>query len=216
MELTEGASVYTANGIDMGKINRFVIDPQTQEVTHVVVQKGWLLQEDKVVPITMIDTAATDRIALRDFSDVDDLPSFEEEHFVRLDDAGSDVTSTSSYRYAPAYYWYPPYGFQGSPTPTISNAPMELVEVERNIPQGTVPLEAGAKVISSEGDQVGDVDSVLVDPQTKQATHFIIAQGLLFKERKLIPVQWIKEIEEEKVYLVARTSMLGRLPEYKG
>ena len=40
MELKEGTSVFTPNGDEVGRINRFVLDPATNEVTHIVVQKA--------------------------------------------------------------------------------------------------------------------------------------------------------------------------------
>lgn len=66
VELKEGTSVYTSDGEEVGKISRFVLDPQTNQVTHVVVQRGWLLSEDKVVPINMINSATEDRVQLNE------------------------------------------------------------------------------------------------------------------------------------------------------
>ena len=45
MELREGVGVFMSDNKQVGKINRFILDPETNEVTHVVVQKGWLLLE---------------------------------------------------------------------------------------------------------------------------------------------------------------------------
>src|SRR6266540_7242734 len=104
MELKEGTIVFTQSGEEVGKINRFVLDPTTNEVTHIVVQKGWLLPEDKVVPIATITSATEERVVLdQKIADLNQLPPFEERHFVELTD--DDISSTK--RYAPAYYWYP-------------------------------------------------------------------------------------------------------------
>jgi sporulation protein YlmC with PRC-barrel domain len=215
MELREGTNVYTADGEVVGRISRFVIDPQTQEVTHLVVEKGWLLQEDRVIPTTMIESTGEDRLVLREGSDVDNLPPFAEEHFVNVDEAGMNQYLHAPYGYAPSYYWYPPYGFQGSPSPTAGFMPMELVEREQNIPEGTVPLKVGARVITSNGDHAGEIESLVVDRDTNRTTHFVIAQGVLFKERKLIPEQWVKGIDEDEVRLAAHTRVLERVPAYQ-
>lgn len=45
MELKEGTDVVTASGDQVDRINRFVLHPVTNEVTHIVVQKGWLLPD---------------------------------------------------------------------------------------------------------------------------------------------------------------------------
>src|SRR5687768_4105804 len=116
MELKEGTSVFAPGGDEVGKINRFVLDPATNEVTHIVVQKGWLLPEDKVVPIAMISTATAERVVLNpNIGDLDQLPPFEETHFVELTHEDIRPPDASTYRYAPAYYWYPPSGYIGYP-----------------------------------------------------------------------------------------------------
>ena len=66
MELKEGTSVFTAGEEEVGKISRFVLDPTTNEVTHVVVEKGWLLKEDKVVPMDMIHSATDEKAVISD------------------------------------------------------------------------------------------------------------------------------------------------------
>jgi sporulation protein YlmC with PRC-barrel domain len=42
VELTKGTDIYTADGEKVGSIDRVVLDLETREVTHVVVQKGFL------------------------------------------------------------------------------------------------------------------------------------------------------------------------------
>jgi uncharacterized protein YrrD len=215
MELKEGTNVFTQSGEEVGKINRFLLDPATNEVTHIVVQKGWLLPEDKVVPIGMISTATKEQVILNQKTgDLDQLPPFEETHFVELTDEEIRKTD-SSLRYAPAYYWYPPSGYIGYPGFGPGYYGWPPVETTRNIPADTVPLKEGADVISSDGEHVGDVERLFVDAESDKATHFLISEGLLFKERKLIPAHWIRSIEEDKVNLAVPSRLLERLPKYQ-
>src|SRR5690242_3204529 len=116
MELKEGTDVFTANGEQVGKINRFVLDPATNEVTHIVIQKGWLLPADKVLPIALIDSATDEKVVLNpDVPNFDELPAFEETHYVELTQADIPPAESLTYQYAPAYYWYPPSGYIGYP-----------------------------------------------------------------------------------------------------
>jgi uncharacterized protein YrrD len=204
MELKEGAGVFTPGGKQVGKVNRFVLHPATNEVTHIVVQKGWLLPEDKVVPLRMVDSATKEKVVLtKDVDDFDALPLFEEIHYIRaLDDED------------PSYYWYPPEGYVGYPAYELDYYPWLPVETTRNIPDDTVPLKEGSKVISLDGKHVGDLERLFVEPSLNRATHFIIAQGLLFKDRKLIPTYWVKSVEEDKVNLVVSSHFLESLPSY--
>ncbi len=216
LELKEGTSVFTQSGEEVGKINRFVLDPVTNEVTHIVVQKGWLLSEDKVVPIGMINAATEERVELNQkIHDLDQLPPFEETHFVELTDADNRPTGSSTYRFAPAYYWYPPSGYIGYTAFGPEYYGWPPVETTRNIPADTIPLKEGADVISSDGKHVGDVERLFVNAESNKATHFLISKGLLFKEQKLIPAHWIKSVEENKVNLAVPSRFLERLPAYE-
>jgi uncharacterized protein YrrD len=216
IELKEGMSVITPSGEDVGRINRFILDPATNEVTHIVIQKGWLLPEDKVVPFEMV-ASDEDQVVLREEIDFDQLPPFEETHFVRVDEdlrergpAGDPV-----YRYTPGYYWYPVHPNLGYSGLGPGYKPWLPTETMRNIPENTIPLEEGTDVISSDGEHVGDVERLFVDPDSNHTTHFLISQGLLFKDRKLVPIDWVTSMEEDKVHLAVPSRLLERLPAYQ-
>jgi uncharacterized protein YrrD len=87
---------------------------------------------------------------------------------------------------------------------------------QRNIPEDTVPLKEGADVMSSDGKHIGDVERLLVDPNTNQVTHFVISQGLFFKDRKLVPAHWVRSVNEEQVQLVVASELLEQLPSHEG
>jgi uncharacterized protein YrrD len=213
LELQEGTSVFTASGEEVGKINRFVLDPETNEVTHIVVQKGWLFAEDKVVPIDWVSSATEEKVTLNEnTNDFDQLPPFEETHFIEVPEEGTKPADYPTYRYAPAYYWYPPAGYIGYPVGYYGWPPMET---QRNIPADTVPLREGSDVISSDGEHVGDIEEIFVDSDSNRITHFLISEGLLFKERKLVPAHWVSSEEEDKVHLNVSSQMLERLPAYR-
>lgn len=216
MEFKEGTSVFTASGEEVGRINRFVLDPATNEVTHVVVQNGWLLKEDKVVPMRMFSSATAEKVVLtEDAGDFDLLPPFEETHFVGLGDEDTSPDGRPPYRLAPAYYWYPPPGFIGYPGFPLEDYDWQPKETIRNIPQETVPIKEGTDVISSDDEHVGDVERIFVDSDSNKATHFVISQGLLFKDQKLVPAHWVRTVEEDKVHLAVPSRLLERLPSYE-
>lgn len=215
MQLKEGTGVFTAQGEEIGKINRIVLNPVSKEVTHIVVQKGLLFPEDKVVPVEWIESADADRVTLSlNSADVQNLPPFEEVYYVSLDEAERRRLANLPHGYTPAYYWYPPYGLPAYPFTAVI-PPNVAMETERNIPSNTVPLKEGADVISAEGEHVGDVERVFTDPDSNMATHFLISQGLLLKERKLVPANWISSIEEEKVHLAVGEKLIEQLPAYQ-
>jgi hypothetical protein len=108
----------------------------------VVVRKGWLFIEDKVVPTPLIDMAIADRVQLRaGVQNLDDLPPFEETYYVP---SGETTGDTYPERYAPPLYWYPPVGagwpgyytgYYGYPMCRISSDPTifdEYTEFTKN------------------------------------------------------------------------------------
>lgn len=203
----------------MGQINRFVVDPITNEVTHVVVQKGWLLPEDKVIPFAMVQSTSGEKLILNEeISDFDQLPSFEETYYIRAtDERPGELTPAGdpAYHYAPAYYWYPSQANIAYPGMGLPSYPWTTGETKRNIPENTIPIHEGTDVHSSDGKHVGDVERLFVDGESKQVTHFVIAQGVFFKDRKLVPVNWVKQVEEDAVHLGVSSEVLDRLPGYE-
>jgi uncharacterized protein YrrD len=232
LELREGAGVFTPGDEQVGRVSGFVLDPATNAVTHIVVQKGWLLPEDKIIPFDMVTSATEDRVALnRNIENVDDFPAFEQTHYITPRDADGSLANTSpseerrraeivreeasegmsaALSYAPAYYWYPPQGYIGYRAGGLP--PMETI---RNIPEGTVPLKEGTDILSSDGEHVGDVERLLVEPDSNQVSHVLISQGVFFKDRKLIPMHWVTSVTEENVHLSVTSEFLKQLPSYE-
>lgn len=210
MELKEGMSLFTSNGeLVVGKINHFVIDPVTDEVTHLIIEKGDLLSEDKVLPFELVTPIADDRLVLKeDTGSLDKLQPFEERYFVRANEKEENtvVITHPALQADSTYYWYPSFE---------QEAPERLAIIKQNIPENKVLLKEGIKVLSSDGKHVGDVERLLFKPALNTATHFVISQGLLFKDRKLVPVHWVKSFEEDKVTLAVSSQLLEGLPSYE-
>jgi uncharacterized protein YrrD len=219
MELKEGTSVFTPGGEEVGRVNRFVLDPGTNEVTHIVIQKGLLLPDDKVVPFEMVNSATSDRIVLsEEVGDFDNLPPFEETQFVRAvdhDPGDPEPIADPKYQYTPAYYWYPAQSNIGFPGIALGHYAWPSGEKKRNIPEATVPLKEGTNIVSSNGDHVGNVERLFLEEGSNKVTHFLISQGVLFKDRKLVPAHWVKSVDEEAVSLSVSSKQLEQLPSYE-
>jgi uncharacterized protein YrrD len=89
------------------------------------------------------------------------------------------------------------------------------METVRNIPEDTIPLTEGTDVMSSDGQQIGDVERLLVDTGSNRITHLVISQGTFFKDRRLVPAHWVKSVAEDKVYLSVSAELLESLPAYE-
>jgi uncharacterized protein YrrD len=215
MQFVDGASVFTTEGEHVGDIDRVVLDPESKRVTHLVVQKGFLFRDEKLISLSLVANATEDRVTLRPFgSDPEDLPDFEEAHYVPVE-RGPESPPGSAH-WARPLLWYPPVG-SAWPTGGVfrDDEQAYALKTRQNIPEGTVALEEGAQVISSDGQHVGDIERVFTDPLADRATHLLIAEGLLLKEKKLIPAAWLSHVLEYQVHLLVDAGFVGRLPEYQ-
>ena len=115
----------------------------------------------------------------------------------------------------PAYYWYPSQSNIGYPGIVLGHPAWPKGEKKQNIPEDTVALKEGTDVVSADGEKVGNVERLFLDGDSSRVIHFLVSQGALFKDRKLIPIDWVKSVEESTVYLTVPTKLLERLPAYQ-
>jgi sporulation protein YlmC with PRC-barrel domain len=221
------ARIKNADGDDIGNLNRFVIDPKTRKITHIVFEQGTLLPKEYVLPMEWVDQVLDTEILLRPLPvSVDDYPPFEEENYVISEER--DLLETEYIRADPGlrmHYYYPPMTYRPGGAPadagrgiapgSIGPRPGVRKEVQENIPEHTIALKEGAKVWSNDQKHVGDVEKVFVDPKNNKATHLLITKGFLSKERKLVPVDWVENIYEDRVNLAMRGDFMENLPEYQ-
>jgi len=208
LQLKNNAEVSLTDGTAVGRVDRVVIDPRTRELSHIVVRKGLLFKVDKVVPMAWIVDASEDGVTLRaQREDMDDLPVYEEEAYVRVSD---DERTDARRNGITQLYWYP-LGMGTASHVAVMPADRYHVETQRNIPEGTVGLKEGAKVLTRDDRHVGNVDEVLTDAHTDQVIGLVISQGLLFKERRRVPITWVDEITEDNVRLLVGPRQLEAL-----
>lgn len=219
MRLKKGADVYASDGEKLGTLDRVILDPETKEVTSLVVSRGHLLTTKKIVSMDDIDQTSKDKITLRSpRHDLDDFLDFEDIHYVDIDQTENPTSDE-----LPGSYWYPPESFAwwrmgsaGMAMPYYYPAmPLYVPKTKQNIPEGTVALEEGARVVSSDDKHIGNIEQVVVDSQDNRVTHFVVSEGVLFKDRKLVPVTWISEIDQGEVRLSVTSNTLDRLPAYQ-
>lgn len=216
MQFKQGAKVYTSDGKDVGRVDRVVLHPKTKEVTHLVVNKGFLFNEDKVIPIGLVASTAGNRVTLHGIeSDLDTLLPFEEPHYLPLDESEAGIAAYPL-GWASPYYLYDPLGGDLGYTNYEAgyNHPYHS-KTEQNIPQDTIALKEGARVITANGQDIGSVTRIFTNSQNDQVTHILIAEGFIIKEHKLIPVSWIREIQQDEIRLNVGAAILNKLPEFK-
>lgn len=192
--LHQGTRIESADGDYLGDVDRLVIDPSGRKVTHVVVRKGVFFPDDRVIPVDTIDHADEAVVRLRTSVDADELPPFEEGHFVELDEATIGQLGHSG---AGAYAWAYPL----NPSPVFPRyptyPPAANVDVERNVPEDSAIIEPGTDVVTIDGEKLGKIREVRTD-EFGALSHVIVDPGLLQAET-LVPAHWISKVDEDRV-----------------
>jgi sporulation protein YlmC with PRC-barrel domain len=184
-----GADVVGSDGENLGSVAYVVVRPPEMHLTDIVVSTGTILGRDVVVPIDKVARVEGEKVYLSlDKGGVNQCRDYVEIHY-------DQPPSTWA---PPAGYYYP-----GDMTLWPTNAyypPPASIKV--NAPSGTVGLNQGMEVVSSDSHKVGSIDAIEADPHTEDATAFVVKCGHLFAHHDVrIPVDYIADVEADRVKL---------------
>jgi osmotically-inducible protein OsmY len=204
-EIRIGSDVYCRDVL-CGRVEKVVFNPRQRRITHLVIGRGLLAHQDRVVPIEQVERAGDEGVWLS-------LSSEELE---------------ASRRYDPAEFTAA-YG----DIPGISHEHLLLalplwsgLRRHRREPSGAAEavggsttaerptVVAGTPVYGRDG-PIGHVAAVLVHPDTAAATHLVVRAGRLLARDVIVPVDWATEITPERITLDVERRQIEQLPEYR-
>jgi uncharacterized protein YrrD len=210
MQFRQNAAVHTLTGQTLGRLARVVLDPDTNAVTHIVVRPGRLFAEARMVPVDQIGAATEKGILLmEEASELEAFPRFEETQYARA--ASPPERAFHETGQAQPLFWYPAPGEFPPVAVVPPTAAAYAPQAELNVPAGNVALKEGAPVIAADGVRVGTVERVLTDPGREEVTELMIAEGLLVKERRRVPMRWVREVREHEVRLSVGSHIVEEL-----
>src|SRR4051794_35522824 len=205
MRVTLDAKVRASDGEEIGSVDRAVVDPRTNEVTHMVVRTGTIFGRDIMVPREDLERATLEGDTIQLDLTRDELKQFPD--FV-MDQYGAPPPTWV----APAGYGFPSTGYAWpiAVDPMVGPMPMLLpdedLEVEAEDPD-QVTLMKGALVMDRHGDDIGVVDDLRFDADTGRLQGFVLRVGgalrTLFGGGDTVEVsrQQIERVGESMVYL---------------
>lgn len=203
-ELREGMHVIDLRGEDLGKIERYVIDPSTRDVTHVVIEKGVFFPDERVAPVSSLSPAdSEDALRLDDSVGTDELPQFQERHYVELGPEMSPVEGP----HAASAWAYPMAPTAGFPAYPMIGTPAQT-ETRLNVPEGSIVLSEGTEVFADDEQSVGKIKEVGTD-ETGQLAYIVVDPGW-FTDERVIPAHWIQTVDESGVQLAITRETLQR------
>jgi len=234
MRINLGTKVMTADGKNVGKIDRLVVDPRSERMQEFVVRKGFFTEHDIIIPIGQVEDPVgnddDDTIHLRMTADeVKQLPDFVEHSYVAApdgmypglfgDSVGMGGAAATGGLLWPAPIYEP--AADGSPgraglpaqAPATGGSEVAPGMMEDRLQEsrpGSVFLSTGTDVKTRDGDKIGTVDQLVVDPARGKVTEMIVKKGLFGGKEIRIPTQFIDEIDDDAVHVALDKDRLER------
>jgi sporulation protein YlmC with PRC-barrel domain len=190
VSFTIGADVSCSDG-PCGKLNRVVVDPLAQAVTHLVVEPRHRQGLARLVPVKLAESSAGG-VALRCTT----------EEFERLDSAEETqfVAGTIGYeQYGPEQVLSWPYyglnggqaGVAGAEVPGVS----QTVTYD-TVPAGEVEVRRGEHVFATDG-PIGHVHGLVMDAASRRVSHVLLAEGHLWGHKEVaIPISAVVDVQD--------------------
>jgi hypothetical protein len=175
-----------------------VMNPVTEQLTHVVVRDRQRLDVERLVPLGLVEETAQKRIWLScTKGEFRGLRPFIGKEFLRTKGSFAD---------------YDPDGVMVLPYAAPKNGPVSGEREHRSIPPNELAVRRGSRVEAVSG-PVGTVDEFVVDPADGGITHLVLRKGHPWGERDVaVPVSDIERVKENVVYLRLNKLRIGLLP----
>jgi osmotically-inducible protein OsmY/uncharacterized protein YrrD len=200
-----GAKVYGGEN-PCGKLRKVVVDPHTNQVTDLIVERGFLKKTGRVLPVSAVERT--------------------EDQGIYLDVACDDLENYLEYRQVdftkPAPGWGRTEPYKAEHTVcrpdlymticTEAVVPRVRYRVHEGIPSTSEVIQAGTPVKTIDGD-LGKVDHVLVNSWSGQITHLVVRKGLI-PQYPVIPIDMVENVSEESIFVKKREKELEGLPRY--
>jgi sporulation protein YlmC with PRC-barrel domain len=213
MDVTIGAEVRGSDG-KLGDVHRVIVDARTGHVTDLVVKHGFLFGNERVVPLSSVTKVEngvvyldTDKEAFERFHGFADdryrapdpdyvgPPGYDNTEFL-LD----EVTSIGVASYGQVE---PPLGYPGGEQVSPD-------DMQRPV------IRQGSAVLDVNGEKIGEVSELSLDPDGGAPRHLSVKHGLLFKHEIELPLAWVREIGDDGVLLsVTKAELERRLDQEK-
>jgi osmotically-inducible protein OsmY len=200
-----GATVHCKNG-KFGKLQKLVIDPESMKITDLVVGKGFIQVEERIVPVSDVERATDEYVMLS----INDTKVKEYPEYVELLSNSSVETSTKSdSKTNNTAYVAHPYVFG----PAVRYSPvLHRPIIHTNVPPDHEVVERSTTV-HNQDQKIGVIDRLLVDAGSGELTNVVVDPGL-FASSFIVPISTIDRVDEEGIFLAIDEEVIDQFPEY--
>ena len=192
------AEVHCSDGL-AGRSTYAIGNPMNRRITHLVVQSLRPPFRETLVLVDQVEETTDNRIKLKCTRDeLNKMEPFEVEEY-----KGAEV---------PGYLYWSPHVIPGTGYLYSEDVETHILVKRRNIPEGEVALQRGARVEATDG-YVGQVDELLINSISMQVTHLVLLERHIFQERVItIPVSQIDHVLGDTIYLKLDLQSVEALP----
>ncbi len=179
-----------------GRSVALVMNPVTDQMTHVVVKEAQAPHTERMVPASAIELSEGKGLVLKATrEELAAMDPFVETYFIQ--------TVVDKYDPGDMYAW--PYVIH-------AKEHRYMAEKEERIPPGEIAVHRGATVLASDG-PVGKLDEFVVGQADSHVTHLVMREGHLWGSRDVvIPISKVASMSEETVHLRIPREEVGELP----
>jgi hypothetical protein len=188
------AKIVCADG-ECGKSTAVIVNPVSQEVTHLVVSFQYA---EYMVPLRFVTESDHDHIRLScSGAELSQMPPFKDVQFVG--DADGDTIIYDE--------WAAPY---------VTAYPIEAEFVEKElVPPGELAIHRGDPVSATDG-RVGEVGEFVVEADSGHISHLVLQKGHLWGRREVtLGIGLVDRVEDGVVYLNVDKAAIEKLPAVK-
>ena len=191
MEIPINEKVICADGT-CGSCIGVILNPLSQELTHIIVQIQDVSATKVLVPVDMVSESTPLHVKLScSRLKLAKLEPFVESRFISASLANYPHLLTG---YEPESAWLWPYTL-------ADEEQFGHYESFERIPHGELAVHRGNQVMATDG-PVGYVEEFIVTPDDHQLTHLVIRAKDLWGENDLtVPITAVARIEEDLAYL---------------
>ncbi|MDA8316819.1 MAG: PRC-barrel domain-containing protein [Actinomycetota bacterium] len=205
-------SVVSCEDGECGELERVLVAPGTDVVTHLVVEPTHRKGKGRLVPIDLVETAVTRAVRLRcTLAQFDELDPAEAE--VIRGGIAVDWESQAAEQQVMERYWGSGNpGLEGPERPTTGMRVEQRAVGEDRIPDDAGEISQGQHVHAIDG-PIGRVDGVVADAKDHRMTYVLLEEGHLWGRREIaVPVSAVKFVIDDGVHLSLTKEQVASLP----
>jgi sporulation protein YlmC with PRC-barrel domain len=186
-----GATVRTADGHEVGKVDRLIVDPYTLSIRALVIRKGFILSHSVEIPLIAIQGGTETELRLRYSADqVRRLPEFVDAHYA---EPPTGYVPPAAYT-RDLLLW--PLG-----VPLLPPPPPRRDETAVRWGMNNAEITEGSDVVTADGVKLGEVHAVALNPITRRPVSFVVRRGFLFAREVELSVERVREVGDRVVHV---------------